>query len=76
MYIYHTSTKIYDGVHFCMHRSISAVLLINYMDSEVCATSTGEFLQEHRHVLETRLQPIVREIADARARSRDELEGK
>lgn len=38
-------------------------------------TSIAEFLQEHRHVLEARLQPIMREIADTRARSRDELEG-
>ncbi len=37
-------------------------------------TITGEFLQEHRHVLESRLQPIIREIADTRARSREELE--
>ena len=36
---------------------------------------SAEFLQEHRHVLEARLQPIVREIADTRARSREELEG-
>ena len=35
---------------------------------------SAEFLQEHRHVLEARLQPIVREIADTRARSREELE--
>lgn len=39
-------------------------------------THTAEFLQEHRHVLEARLDPIIREIADTRARSRDELEGK
>lgn len=36
---------------------------------------TGEFLEEHRHVLESRLQLVVREIIDTRARSRDELEG-
>lgn len=34
-----------------------------------------EFLQEHHLVLVTRLLPIVREIADARARNREELEG-
>ena len=34
-----------------------------------------EFLQEHHQVLVTRLFPIVREIADTRARNRDELEG-
>ena len=26
----------------------------------------GEFLQEHNHVLETRLQPIIREIAESK----------
>jgi len=35
----------------------------------------AEFLQEHHHVLEARLLPTVREIADTRAQSRDELEG-
>ena len=34
----------------------------------------GEFLQEHRRVLNSRLQPIMMEVLDARARSRDELE--
>lgn len=34
-----------------------------------------EFLQEHHLVLVTRLLPIVREIADTRARNREELEG-
>lgn len=38
-------------------------------------SSRDEFLQEHHLVLVTRLLPIVREIADARARNRDELEG-
>ena len=37
--------------------------------------NVDEFLQEHHLVLVTRLLPIVREIADARARNRDELEG-
>eukprot|EP00731_Ephydatia_muelleri_P037741 Em0550g4a len=34
-----------------------------------------EFLQEHHHVLETRLLPIMREISDTRARNREELDG-
>ena len=41
-------------------------MIINFLD---------EFLQEHHFVLITRLLPIVREIADTRARSREELEG-
>lgn len=38
-------------------------------------TNRNDFLEEHRRVLEMRLQPIVREITDSRARTRDELEG-
>ncbi|KXJ25361.1 cilia- and flagella-associated protein 206 [Exaiptasia diaphana] len=38
-------------------------------------TSRADFLEEHRRVLEQRLQPVVREITDSRARTRDELEG-
>ena len=37
-------------------------------------TNRNDFLEEHRRVLEMRLQPIVREITDSRARTRDELE--
>lgn len=36
----------------------------------------ADFLEEHRRVLDQRLQPVVREITDSRARTRDELEGK
>lgn len=35
----------------------------------------ADFLEEHKRVLESRLQPVVREITDSRARTRDELEG-
>ena len=35
---------------------------------------SDEFLEEHHRVMELRLQPVVREITDSRARSRDELE--
>ena len=34
----------------------------------------ADFLEEHRRVLESRLQPVVREITDSRARTREELE--
>eukprot|EP00794_Sanderia_malayensis_P005318 gene5318-5987_t len=37
-------------------------------------TNRNDFLEEHRRVLESRLQPIVREITDNRARTKDELE--
>ena len=33
-----------------------------------------EFLEEHHRVLDLRLQPVVREITDSRARTRDDLE--
>ena len=39
-------------------------------------TSRNDFLEEHRRVLEMRLQPIVREITDSRARTKEELESK
>ena len=35
---------------------------------------SADFLEEHRRVLESRLQPVIREITDSRARSREELE--
>lgn len=34
----------------------------------------ADFLEEHRRVLESRLQPVIREITDSRARTREELE--
>lgn len=37
-------------------------------------TTRADFLQEHRRVLESRLQPVIREITDSRARTREELE--
>ena len=36
--------------------------------------STADFLDEHRRVLDQRLQPVIREITDSRARTREELE--
>ncbi|XP_062502571.1 cilia- and flagella-associated protein 206-like [Corticium candelabrum] len=38
-------------------------------------TTRNEFLEEHRRVLESRLQPTVRSITDSRARTREEFEG-
>ncbi|XP_066277480.1 cilia- and flagella-associated protein 206-like [Branchiostoma lanceolatum] len=37
-------------------------------------TTRADFLEEHRRVLEQRLQPVVRDITDSRARTREELE--
>jgi len=39
----------------------------------ICLCS-DEFLEEHHRVLDLRLQPVVREIIDSRARNRDEIE--
>ena len=35
----------------------------------------AEFLEEHRRVLESRLQPVIREITDSRAKNNEDLEG-
>jgi hypothetical protein len=43
-----------------------------HFDMNYC--TRGEFLLEHRRVLDSRLQPVLAEILDARARSREELE--
>jgi len=39
-----------------------------------CTHFPADFLDEHRRVLESRLQPVLREITDSRARTREELE--
>jgi len=35
-----------------------------------------QYLAQHAHVLESRVLPIFKDIADSRARNRDELDGK
>ncbi len=37
-------------------------------------TTRSEFLEEHRRVLESRLQPVIREITDSRAKTKEDLE--
>jgi len=39
-----------------------------------CPVVSDEFLEEHHRVLDLRLQPVVREITESHARTRDELE--
>ena len=39
-------------------------------------TNRTDFLDEHKRVLESRLQSVTREITDSRARTREELECK
>ena len=54
--------------------SLDTVKMQVYFDMNY--TSRNDFLEEHRRVLETRLQPIIREITDSRARTKEELESK
>lgn len=53
--------------------SLDTVKMQVYFDMNY--TSRADFLDEHRRVLDQRLQLVVREITDSRARTRDELEG-
>lgn len=49
-------------------------LLLNNVFKLCVSCFAADFLDEHRRVLESRLQPVVREITDSRARTREELE--
>ena len=53
--------------------SLDTIKMQVYFDMNY--TTRESFLQEHKRVLEMRLQPVVREITDSRARTREELEG-
>ena len=53
--------------------SLDTIKMQVYFDMNY--TTRTEFLDEHRRVLEGRLQPVIREITDSRARTRDEFEG-
>ncbi|XP_013397751.1 cilia- and flagella-associated protein 206 [Lingula anatina] len=52
--------------------SLDTVKMQVYFDMNY--TTRADFLDEHRRVLESRLQPVIREITDSRARTREELE--
>jgi hypothetical protein len=52
--------------------SLDTIKMQVYFDMNY--TSRNEFLEEHKRVLESRLQPIIREIADARAKTKEDLE--
>ena len=49
-------------------------LLVIHLSYEFQPVSSADFLDEHRRVLESRLLPVIREITDSRARTREELE--
>ncbi|XP_063682042.1 cilia- and flagella-associated protein 206-like [Bolinopsis microptera] len=53
--------------------SLDTIKMQVYFDMNY--TNRNEFLEEHKRVLESRLQPVMREITDSRARTREELEG-
>ena len=53
--------------------SLDTIKMQVYFDMNY--TNRTEFLEEHKRVLESRLQPVMREITDSRARTREELEG-
>jgi hypothetical protein len=48
--------------------------LINAKVFKLLSLNKDEFLEEHRRVLESRLQPVIREITDSRAKTKDDLE--
>jgi len=74
-----TKTDVDKLIRTCVFRllekdspSLETIRMQVYFDMNY--TTRTEFLDEHRRVLEGRLQPVIREITDSRARTRDELE--
>ena len=49
-------------------------MLTGLLQTFIFTSFSADFLEEHRRVLESRLQPVLREITDSRARTREELE--
>lgn len=75
-----TKDDVQKLIMLCVNRlldsqspSLDTVKMQVYFDMNY--TSRADFLEEHRRVLDQRLQPVIREITDSRARTRDELEG-
>lgn len=74
-----TKEDVQELIHICVKRllntqspSLDTIKMQVYFDMNY--TTRGEFLEEHHRVLESRLQPVVREITDSRARTRDDLD--
>ncbi|PVD30240.1 hypothetical protein C0Q70_09502 [Pomacea canaliculata] len=74
-----TKDDVQKLIRLCVERlmdtqspSLDTVKMQVYFDMNY--TTRSDFLEEHRRVLESRLQPVVREITDSRARTREELE--
>jgi len=74
-----TKEDVQKLIQLCVDRlldkespSLETIKMQVYFDMNY--TTRSEFLEEHHRVLEVRLQPVVREITDSRAKTRDELE--
>ncbi|KAK7499331.1 hypothetical protein BaRGS_00009306 [Batillaria attramentaria] len=74
-----TKDDVQKLIRLCVERlmdnrspALETVKMQVYFDMNY--TTRSDFLEEHRRVLESRLQPVVREITDSRARTREELE--
>jgi len=74
-----TKDDVQRLINFCVERlsnrkspSLDTVKMQVYFDMNY--TGRREFLDEHKKVLESRLNPVTREITDSRARTREELE--
>ncbi|KAJ8316908.1 hypothetical protein KUTeg_004812, partial [Tegillarca granosa] len=74
-----TKDDVQKLIKLCVNRlmdtrspALDTVKMQVYFDMNY--TTRSDFLEEHRRVLESRLQPVIREITDSRARTREELE--
>lgn len=75
-----TKDDVHKLIQICVGRildsrspSLDTIKMQVYFDMNY--TTRGDFLDEHRRVLDARMQPVIREITDSRARTREELEG-
>ncbi|CAL1526734.1 unnamed protein product [Lymnaea stagnalis] len=74
-----TKDDVQKLIRLCVERlldsrspALDTVKMQVYFDMNY--TTRADFLEEHRRVLESRLLPVIREITDSRARTREELE--
>jgi len=74
-----TKTDVEKLIKACVYRllekespSLDTVKMQVYFDMNY--TTRIDFLEEHKRVVESRLQSVIRDITDSRARTRDELE--
>ncbi|XP_063717378.1 cilia- and flagella-associated protein 206-like [Symsagittifera roscoffensis] len=74
-----TKDDVHKLIQICVSRildsrspSLDTIKMQVYFDMNY--TTRQDFLDEHRRVLDARMQPVIREITDSRARTREELE--